>query len=249
MREHSDETLSALLDGELPEREAGELRRAIAADPELAARYDSLRQANEALRAAYVPIAEEPLPEAVLALLDQAPTERDNVVPLIRGRSVWRPVLAAAAALVLGLFAGLQLAERGAPYPGIGPGVVASDDPLHRVLEHERSGRTAGIAGTGAVPQLTFLSRDGGYCREVLAPHPAGAVRALACRNDGQWAVLFSALEAAGDGGGERYSAAGTDTAAAFDTAVDGLIDGVPLDAAAERRVIAGGWPTGESPQ
>ncbi|MEO0997278.1 MAG: hypothetical protein AAFX58_07145 [Pseudomonadota bacterium] len=249
MNDYTDEKLSALLDGELPQLEASELRRAIAADSALAVRYDTLRQANEALRAAYLPIADEPLPEAVVALVNQAPVAADdNVVPLTRGRRVWRPLLAAAAALVVGLFAGLQLAERGAPYPGIGPGVIATDDLLHRALEHERSGQTAGIAGTGAVPQLTFRSRDGSYCREVLAPRPAGAVRALACRGNGQWTVLLTAFDAATDSS-DGYSIAGADAAPAFDALVDRLIDGVPLDAAAEGRAIAGGWPLDESPR
>lgn len=73
-RSFDDELLSALLDGALPLVEEQRLRERLAAEPSLARRYEALRRADAAVRAAYAPIAEEPLPRQVLELLGSAGT-------------------------------------------------------------------------------------------------------------------------------------------------------------------------------
>ena len=80
-RAEDDEVLSALLDGALAEDEAKRLCDRLASDPALAARLEALRGVDAAVRQAYGPIADEPVPQRVLALL-----------PIPAGAETWRPV-------------------------------------------------------------------------------------------------------------------------------------------------------------
>jgi hypothetical protein len=84
---------------------------------------------------------------------------------------------------------------------------------------------------------LTFRAEDGDWCRELAVTTDAASSAALACRRSGAWRVELLGVEAAG---GELYRPAGADSP--FQEAVDGLIDGEPLEPDAERARLASGW-------
>jgi anti-sigma factor RsiW len=90
----SESDLQALVDGRLPPGRAAEVEAWLAAHPEDAARIAAQRQDRDALKAAYGPIAAEPLPARLVALF-----ERDS------GR-VWRRAAAAVLIFAVGAAAG-----------------------------------------------------------------------------------------------------------------------------------------------
>jgi anti-sigma factor RsiW len=69
-----DAALSALLDDALPPEEAERLRARLAAEPALLARFEAIQLADTGVREAYAGVADEPLPQRVLDLLDAAET-------------------------------------------------------------------------------------------------------------------------------------------------------------------------------
>ncbi len=244
----SDERLSAYLDGELPPEEAAEIEAALARAPELAARLDRLRQADELAARALHAIDERPLPPAVEALLTARPE-----APLLRPlfwRQAARPLaLAASIALLIGFAAGyLAAAQFGASAPVFAIaeaslGEIAHTQPLFPVLETTPSGTRRALAGLDleATPTLSFRAKDGRYCREMLVTGRDLARRGIFCRSTaGTWQAL--ALVAAPGADATAYAPAADTGAALLDRSISDLVAGAPLDAAAERQLIEKGW-------
>jgi anti-sigma factor RsiW len=92
----SDADLSAYADGQLAPDRTASVEAVIARDPALAARVAEIRAQNAALTAALDPWLAEPIPERLIAA----------AAPPVRQRGAWKPALAAAATLVLGLAVG-----------------------------------------------------------------------------------------------------------------------------------------------
>lgn len=106
-----DTDLSAFADGQLPAERLAVVEAALARDPALAARVAEIRAQNAALIAALDPWLAEPIPERLLAAATPPAQPRAGW---------WKPAIAAAATLVLGLAAGwysrdLQLEWQGTP--------------------------------------------------------------------------------------------------------------------------------------
>jgi anti-sigma factor RsiW len=186
-------TLVAYRDGELETVSAGRVERALAADPELRSRLQSLKRVDTLLDAAFDPVLKAPLPALHL-------TERRlpaGGAPKLRHRPVARLAWAAGiAGLIVGFAAGhwspmgMQSQEPIA--------AAAIQAKLAAVLETEVSGTTVafadpvqGISGT-VKPVSTFLNADGRYCRayEARASHAEDTLtsRGIACRDgSGHW--------------------------------------------------------------
>src|SRR5262245_11005034 len=252
MAEHAnpsrdDEALSALLDGALPSDEAAALRARMSREPKLAARFAAMERANRAVGDAYRDVVDEPLPERVLELL-HAPQERErNVVDLAARRQrralpAWLPQAAAAGiALAIGLGLGFGLGQRSEDAQrGLlaATGPVAPGSALHVLLESAPSGEPRAVDGATAEARFTFRAQGGDWCRELAVSSDASRNAAVACRRDGAWRVDLVGVEA---GGGEVYRPAGGDSP--LREAVDALIDGEPLEPAAERALVGRGWP------
>jgi len=90
----SDNDLQAHVDGRLAPSRAAEVEAWLAERPEEAARIAALRQDRDALRAAYAPIAAEPLPQRLVAAFERRPAPP------------WRRAAAAALIFVAGGVAG-----------------------------------------------------------------------------------------------------------------------------------------------
>jgi hypothetical protein len=240
-----DAELSALIDDELDPERAARLRGRLADEPALARRLEELARVDESVRRAYAGIADEPVPERILALVGSRP----DAGAAVHDRRRWSRTAALATA-GLALAAGFALAfvvlprtEPAGPFASVGErGAVDVRSPLHDALERAPSGESRSLAdGWSATPRLTFASVDGSPCRRIDVAGPGGAMPALACRREGAWHVELVAFEAGGEAAEDVYRPAGT-ARSAIDHAIDGRIASEPMDREAERAWMARGW-------
>jgi len=229
-----DEMLGAYIDGELSAEEQLQVEQALAADPALRRRLERLRRSDGLVRGAFAEIEGEPVPERLRGAAD---TSRGQRRPL-RHR-VAPPMLAAAAALVLGLALGYLLAPGPPPMAGLTAGALPAGGPIATALEHEPSGEVLETPELRIAPLATFRNTRGQYCREYQVRGAGGpAVRAVACRQQGVW--QNRALFTPEDGDGYRQ-AGGTQR-------LRRLVAGPQaqaLDHDAEARALASGWSSG----
>jgi hypothetical protein len=245
-----DELLSALLDGALSPEDAAQVEHRLELEPALRARFEALERANMAVRDAYAGVVDEPLPKPLLDLL-ATEEPAGNVVPLAarqprEGRAFRLPTaLAASIALALGIALGIVIAPgRQAPDAialAAEGGAVAPGTELFELLERVPSAESRELAaGITATAVLTFGTADGGYCREIDVASREGTTQMLACRRDGAWRLAHTSYFVSAPNDGVFRPASGPSPA--IDAAIDELIDGAPLDAAAERELMDGGW-------
>lgn len=245
-----EERLMAWLDGELDEAAAAEVARAVAADPALAERARRERALRGKLRDAFAPVADEALPQRLLATLGMAPEETpvapqpaDNVVPL-RPRSTaqrvrewrWPEWGALAASVLLGVLFGAQFLRE----PGQGPvriedGALVADNGLVRVLDAQLASDAKPDAALAV--GLSFRDGEGNYCRTFTA-RGEQSLGGLACRSGDAWRVV--AL-----GEAERQDGELRQAASALPASVLAEVDARQqelLDAAGERAARDAGW-------
>lgn len=241
------EELMAYADGELPRADAARVAAAIAVDPALAERLAAEWRLREALQGHLNPIAEEPVPDSLAAMIAAAVQEDERkVVSLATARAGresatepgkhpfaqrWRGGIAIAASLVLGLILGTQLQPSG-PVAEKNGALVASGR-LARGLEHQ-------LASTqdenGPLRILTSFQRKGGdYCR-VFAN---GAAAGIACKEKGDW--ILERMIASGQRQTNEYRQAGSPESALLAAAQD-MAAGDPLDAEAEKTALSKDW-------
>jgi hypothetical protein len=232
----TDEQIIAYVDGELGPLEALRFERAIEGDPALGERVERHRAVRERISARFAPVADEPVPARLAAMLGGA---GDTVVPLPVRRKAFLTsgggrYAALAATLVAGLVLG-QLLPGGSNGPiGERGGAVVAQAGLARALDTQLASaqpeQAAWRIGT------SFRSRDGRYCRSFEGSGGAG----LGCHGQQGWTVeRFVAGAPAGRGGG--YAQAASPSADILAAAQD-MMAGDPLDAAAEKVARDGGW-------
>jgi hypothetical protein len=241
----SDETLMAYADGELPEPVRSQLERALGDDPALAARVAQHRALREDVFAAFAPIADEPVPAALLAAampgkvgdLDAARAARAARGAVPR-RWSWPEWGAIAASLVVGVLAGSMVIggrDTQLAVASGADGVLVARGPLDEALSRQLA--SAGPAGsTGVRIGATFAARDGALCRSFTA----GAAAGLACRSGDHWQLAVMAEADKGAPG--DYRQAGSAMPAAVLDAIDARIAGATFDADAERTARQRGW-------
>lgn len=231
----SDEQLAAYLDGELAPEARQAVEAAVDADPALAERLAALAAGDQALRAGFSAISDEPVPERLLRALEPArkPAESAPARRLAR-RRVPRLGLAIAATLMVGAVTALL-------WPAAGPAPAMT--PLQLALEQQLSGeplvvRNADGTTTDVQVLRTVQRGDGTVCRayehtalaagEVVSQHTG-----LACRTgDGAapWVRLPDAGSSPTDHSGD-YALAGANSPA-----------GKPLSEREEQALIEAGW-------
>lgn len=251
MKDVSDEELEAFATGDLPEERCEAIALLLEADADLNARLEALmdhRDRDEGIRAAFADILEQPVPTALLdsVTLASAPS---NVVSLeqarqapARQRTYWATGLSMAASLALGLIVGSQFMTGLGGASGDKTLVVASADgpvastELAQVLSGLPGGEVKALEGAGrARMSISFRDGDGRLCRQFSVEGETAATDGAACRQGKQWrieAVAARAMET-----GEIRTASG-DAAGPVLAAVDALIAGEPLDAAAEAKAL-----------
>lgn len=245
----SDEVLMAYADGELDEPARSEVERAIRMDPSVAARVARHKALRANVYEAFAGVLDEKVPprldpaavrgkvvhlDAVRAARNQPPTDTPP-----RERWAWQQWGAIAATLVVGVLAGM-LGYRG--LQGGGPlipiagqnGALVAQGGLAQALTQQLASTPVGANQVRI--GVTFVSRDGAYCRSFAFGSTAG----LACRSGGHWTIPVLAESEPGVAG--AYRQAGSEMPQPILEAIDARIDGAGLDAAQERAAQKRGW-------
>ncbi|MCC2958649.1 hypothetical protein LK542_23845 [Massilia sp. IC2-477] len=249
----SDDLLIAYINGELAEPARAAVERAMRADPVLAARIAQHRRegAGRDSRSHIFSVSanghdggsrhrQAPVPTGKVVHLDAIRPGRTAPPPPppAKAEAGWTPRhwLALGAALVLGAVGGALGWQQLQPEPGIVM-LEASDGALvarGRLVE-ALGGQLAspGPSETGVRIGVTFVSKDGSYCRSFVVDTTAG----LACRGGGRWTVPVLAQPQAGTAWLD-----GATLPPSVQAAIDARIVGTTLDPAAERAAQQRGW-------
>jgi hypothetical protein len=245
---YSDETLMAYADGELDAETSARVEAAAAADPALARVIARHRALREELRRGFDPVIGEPVPEKLLAAVRSDAAEpidlrarrhagRSDAAPAAQSRWSWAQWGAIAASLLIGVLAGSRLWT--GPEPMLlhseGTGLSAGGE-----LAFALTGKLATESDPGDAVRLgpSFRAETGEYCRSFAIARAAG----LACREAGRWRVELLAVAEAAATPGETYRMAGAELPKPVREAIDGRIQGEPLDAAGEAAAMEQGW-------
>ena len=268
----TDELLAAYADGELDVATRGEIERAIAGDAVLAERARRQAALRTRVQAAFGPLLADPVPERLLRALQAAPAAAAPASAVVdlgsaraardardaraardardardadearraRGTRRWTQDWTAWGGIAASVLVGVLIGRFAA---GPGADTVAFETQAGRLVargavEQALSTQLASAPAPGAAVavQLSFVDKAGHYCRTFSTAAMAG----LACRDGATWSLQQAAAAEAGTTGAMRQAASALP--AAILTAVDQRIDGAPLDAAAERAALRGGW-------
>lgn len=242
------EMLAAYADGELGPEDRAAIEAAIDADPALAERVAAHRALRETLSTHFAPILDSPVPERLTALLEKPQVKEADVVDLAAARVAkaeqqrehsarftmpsWAAGGAIAASLAIGLVIGGRLPSD-APVRSIGGQLIAGgalDKALTTQLASEQGGGQNHVRIL-----LSFKANDGHYCRGFAA----GATSGIACRKDGNWALVRTQTSSV-VGGGEYQQASSAN--AAIMAAAQDMAAGGAFDPQAERAARDAGW-------
>ena len=230
------EELAAFADGQLPGRREAEVAAAVAADPALMDEVANHRALKAMLKDHFEPIAEEPVPERLAAMLQptggtEAPAEvvdfaaakerRDERRKMPRWGWIAGPALAASLAIAVFLPRGSEVPE------GYADAELASALDRALVAEQQRDADTRIL--------LSFRNDDAEFCRAFSGSEGGG----IACRDETGWK-----LEALGEGSevaGTEYRMAGAGDGEILAIAQE-LAAGPALDAEAEAAARKAGW-------
>lgn len=223
--ELNDELLCAYLDGELDEAAREQVTRALETDVGGRVRLERMRAADARLRREMPPQslpATDPIADFIRRHEPGAPA----VLPARSRRFVPGAIAAAAAMITVAL---LFMSRGASPVDSYAEGA------LQAALETRPSGV---VAGTPVVIVMTLRTRDGAACR-LFESRTGTAAEGLACRDGTGWKIVaWDATVSRGDG----YETAGASPV--LDAAMDRL-GAEPLDGAAERAALEGGWTPG----
>lgn len=248
----SDEELMAYADGELDDAQFAaqrtRLEAALQADPALERRVAEQRALRARLGKLHAEVLAEPVPERLLAVLAQRPAAtvtdlgahreaRASAAPSRRRVATWCAM--AASLLVAGGVGYLAYSQRGGNPLQLKNGELVARAGLDQALNQQ----LAGAAPASSLVQMgvSFRARDGSYCRTFVLNqgHPVGG---LACLRDADWHIKALAPIAPAAGSAEAYRLAASDMPGIVRSTAEQLIDGDPLDAAAEARARAAHW-------
>jgi hypothetical protein len=198
------------------------------------------------LRAAFVPVMEQAIPERLVAAAQAGPASfrtraREWFAAATAPRGMTHRFAVPALTMALGLLVGIGL-EQGpqtiadfqiSPSSGrlVAKGAVAD------VLEHQLAAETQ----TGAIHvAVSYRDKSGDICRSFESSG-ASSVDAVACRHDGEWQVgtMVSVPKTEPSG---TYGLAGSAMPPAISEAISSSIAGEPLDATAEKAARDSGW-------
>ncbi len=242
---NDDEWLSALIDGELAPDDEAKLRARLDREPELAARLESMRSADGALRAALDAGRDDPMPAGVMALLQSD----DKVVSLQRPdprRFFDLPLaMAASAALAVGFVLAqlwpLQTGPEGGAERLLGASLIEEGTSLHAAVSTLPSGESARVDGAALTPRLTFRDAAGVPCRVVDLAGDELLTEVVVCRDGSDWRVRMAGYGPPRDAVAGDFQPAFGDRSA-VDRALDALIADAPLGRDEERALLERDW-------
>jgi hypothetical protein len=254
----SDDTLMAYADGELDAATRADIEAAMREDPEIGKRIARHRALREAMRGAFATVLDEPVPERLVAAArGQSAAPKAAVVDLSLARAAarhrvsaaarWQPA-ALAASLLLGVGLGYLAwhGPRALIQPGSGGGLVAGAALAQALSTQLSADRVSGDPASGVtITGLSFRNKSGDYCR-TFSLTGSDANSGLACREGNDWRIkaLAQAPHAAANSG--NFRTAGAADSPLIRAAVEGSIEGEPLDHAGEIAARQAGWTIGE---
>jgi hypothetical protein len=230
------QTISAYVDGELDAAAVDAVEGAMASDGTVGAAVERERSLRARLSACFDPVAEEPVPERLRALLEPA----SNVVSLLEARERraarwgWPQGMAIAASLAIGLVLGQTAFSGGATGIATRDGIAIASGEIESALETQLASTQPSDASVRI--GVSFRDGEGAACRSFTTASAAG----LACKSGEDWRI--AALQQAGGAPRGDYRQAGSGEAAILAQA-QAMMAGEPLDAAAERSARDKGWP------
>lgn len=229
----TDEMIGAYADGALGAEEASAVKAALAQDPALRERLEAHRGLQAALAAHFGPVAEEPVPERLRAVLQPQVEVVDFTAArekMESKRTLFRAPHygAMAASLAIGLL-GSQLVFTGGGPVGMEGGAMVARADLAQALDSQLA--SAPLGGATRIG-LTFADQEGRVCRTFDRADLSG----IACREGGDWRM---AITAAPSGASGEYRQAG---APAVLAQAQEMMAGQPFDAAAEKAARDAGW-------
>lgn len=268
MREVSDVDLMRLADGTLEEPRLSAVEAEVSVRPDLQEQLEAYLATGKALAQLFVPIAEAPVPERLLAAVTSSPAEAPRTLHRAtpyRSASVatrarewlagvlqpdWRlsPMSAVAAlTCVAAIGTAIMLTEPQNSFVGPASGALA--DALEKI-ETNPDGTTISWSKSASakfVADLSFKHKDGRYCRQYY----------LGLDNDSRAFVGFACSDGNGNWRVEKDAASPVRTAlksneirpsegpgvAAVENAVDQVVSGDPLEKTRELALIQQGWP------
>lgn len=240
----TDDELMAFADGELAGERRAALAEALMGDAVLRGRVTALQTQRRRVSAAFAGVLEEPVPDRLMSLLAEpavaaAPPEVVDLAPQRARRDVrragpnWAQWGGMAASVALGVVLGLQIAPRGgdALVNEVGGQIVASGQ-----LAQALSSQLAGAPNGGVAVQLSFIDKDGQYCRTFSVERIAG----IACHDSSRWTV--QTMAPADRAASSAMRQAGSPLPRALLEAVDARIAGTALTTAQEQQARDRGW-------
>lgn len=240
-----DRKLIAYVDGELDAFGRAEVEAAVAADPVLGVRLEEHRLLRAKVGGAYAGVVQESVPAQLMATA-QAGAKAGNVVKLADRRKpppVAKPQIklalpawsSVAATLMVGVVAGYVISQQNAGVlaPSM-DGALVARGALAKALDNNLSANS-GPARLG----ISFKTADGRYCRTFQAD--AQRIAGIACHEGPRWIARMTTAAPAPTKTFD-YRTAASATAPAVLAAVDGMIEGEPLDRAGEITAKARRW-------
>lgn len=233
------EMLAAYADGELTPDQRAQVEAALAGDAALATELARHRALRDRLAAHFAPVAEEPVPDRLTAMLksggvevvDLAVARQDRKVHKVLATPRWWMGSAIAASLAIGIIVGGQMFGGGSVRDD--GGRLMASGALERELQN---GLSSARSQDGAARiLLSYKARDGRYCRVYSEQGAAG----IACRDADGWAI--ERMQAGVSDQSTQYRQAGSAEAEIMAAAQDMAADG-PLDPETEKSAQARGW-------
>ncbi len=206
MTKLTDEILMAYVDGELEDKQAGEIREAIKTDPEVLKRVDIFRDSSAMLQDIYDAPLKEAVPNRLVKTVMNFKTDKpspgllERVAAFFRMPPSWKPayVLTAAVALLIGTAAG-YLAANIPQSDQKHYAVTLNGGDFSRGMETTASGQffAVGDRGIQVMPVATFRDKSNRYCRqyEVVAGQDKNTLIAqgIAYRDkSGKWLTMIT---------------------------------------------------------
>ncbi|HEY4081271.1 MAG TPA: hypothetical protein VGM81_11260 [Burkholderiaceae bacterium] len=227
MNDMTDLGLMAYVDGELDARARVEFEARLAADPALRESLAREQLLRAALRGAFDPVLNEPVPESLQALLKPPGAEVRDISAARRARIGWAAWGGMAASLLVGLLVGKNVGQQA-------PQSLMVQGELAQALDQGLSGEQRG----NVTLKMSVMAQAGGVCRVFTLAREASA--GLACRDDEGWRLRQLAPMPAGSKA--EYRTASTELPPELLRQLDAVRVGDALDAQAEQQARARGW-------
>lgn len=233
------EIILAYLDGTLEGTALAAFEAELAQDKALTGEVARFIANEDLLRAAFDAPMQEPVDAALLERMGLGKADEPVAAPALLAANDnppswrrWQWPLSGAIAASLALFAVLQT----------GPG-PRSQSEFAAALESAPSSTSVRLANGGTLtPRLTFTASDGRFCREYLQTAETGSETGIACHRDGNWQIEATTRGGEQLQGSSEIATASGEIPTGLEAAYARLGASDPLNAQAERALIARNW-------